>query len=130
MKKELEETLIKAYPNLYVSAIDPSSKSLMRFGFSYGDGWFLLTEALSAKLEAMILALPEEERGKYKASQCKEKFGMLRWYMSAETDEMTQAINEAEEQSAKTCERCGRPGTIVPSGGWFRCQCDVCLLLK
>ena|SRR5271165_991269 len=125
MKQELEQALIKAYPHLYAEYNAPSS-----IGFSFGDGWFLLTEALSKKLEALILALPEEERKHYWARQTKEKFGMLRWYMSAQTAEMTQAIDEAEEQSAKTCERCGRPGEIRENNYWLRCECDVCLLLK
>ena len=129
MKKELEEILIKAYPNLYVDHDAPKTISLMSYGFP-DDGWFLLIENLSKKLEALILAQPENERRKYRAVQAKSKFATLRFYMSAQTDEMREAINEAEAQSAKTCEKCGRPGEIVSSGGWLRCQCDVCRLLK
>jgi hypothetical protein len=122
MKKELEQELIKTYPNLY---------SELRYGFEgIGDGWFLLIEALSKKLETMILALPEVERLKHRASQCKSKFATLRFYLSAGTSEMYDAIHEAEAQSAKTCEKCGRPGEIRQNNYWIRCECDVCVLLK
>ena len=121
MKKELEQTLIKAYPNLYAE---------YKHGFAVGDGWFLLIENLSKKLEALILELPETRRSDFRITQIKEKFGMLRCYMFLCTPEMDKIIQEAEAQSTKTCERCGRPGEIKENNYWLKCQCDVCMLLK
>lgn len=59
------------------------------------------------------------------ASQVKEKFGTLRFYMTSETEEMSAAIREAEHKSAETCEDCGSPG-VLRRGGWVLTQCDKC----
>lgn len=122
MSPELDRKLFETFPNLYRQRYLSMQETRMCWGFEHGNGWFEIVWDLSNKLEAMILALPEEARGPYSASQVKEKFGTLRFYMSSETDEMSDAIREAEEQSAVTCETCGNPGT---SGGseWLRTAC-------
>lgn len=58
-----------------------------------------------------------------RAAQVKEKFAGLRVYMTEYTPEINAAIDEAEEESLKTCETCGEPG-IVRSGGWALTLCD------
>ena len=60
-----------------------------------------------------------------KASQVKEKFGGLRFYMTCGTDEIYNLIEEAEALSYKTCEVCGKPGEERPSG-WIHTLCDYC----
>ena len=59
-----------------------------------------------------------------RASQVKEKFGGLRVYLTSSTDEMEQAIRQAEEESFKTCEICGEPGALR-RGGWLATLCDA-----
>jgi hypothetical protein len=54
--------------------------------------------------------------------QVKEKFGGLRFYIGAESDEIHLRINEAEKQSYKICEMCGKPGSIVKMG-WLTTRC-------
>ena len=61
-----------------------------------------------------------------KVVQVKEKFGSLRFYVSAATDEQYAMINLAEVMSSMTCEDCGKPGRIKAIGGWYRCQCPEC----
>jgi len=68
---------------------------------------------------------PEQPR----AFQVKEKYGTLRFYMDLPTDEMFSLIDEAEEQSAHTCEVCGKPGE-ERYGGWVSTLCDECHELK
>jgi len=60
-----------------------------------------------------------------RASQVKEKFGTLRFYMTTGSNEMYNLIDEAEKESAKTCEFCGKPGKLR-SGGWLLTLCDEC----
>ena len=60
-----------------------------------------------------------------RASQVKEKFGTLSFYMSSATDEMYDLIREAERKSGKTCEVCSKPG-VLRGGGWIKCLCDEC----
>lgn len=59
------------------------------------------------------------------ASQVKEKFGTLRFYLTSGTDEMYDLIHEAEAKSATTCEDCGTPGKRR-GGGWILTLCDQC----
>ena len=78
-------------------------------------GWMDLVAECHRKL---VRIYPE-----YKLSQVKEKFGTLRFYMTALTDEMRAAIQTAEEASAETCELCGASG-VLQSQGWFKTLCD------
>jgi len=121
MKEELDKKLVKTFPNLYRDRNANMSVTAMCWGFP-GDGWFPLIWDVSKKLEKIIVAMPEEDRKNFRASQVKEKFGTLRFYMSAETDEMSDLINEAENKSCKTCEWCGMPGKAT-SGGWVKTLC-------
>lgn len=63
--------------------------------------------------------------GPPRASQIKEKFGMLRFYMTHQTDEMSAIIVKAESQSSKTCEECGKPGKLR-GRGWSYTRCAPC----
>ena len=60
-----------------------------------------------------------------KAAQVKEKYGGLRFYMTCDTDEISNLVEEAEALSLKTCEECGKPGE-KRSGGWIHTHCDYC----
>ena len=57
-------------------------------------------------------------------AQVKEKFGGLRFYIGAGSDEVYDKINEAENKSYSLCEECGQPGK-VRHGGWLKTLCDV-----
>ena len=59
------------------------------------------------------------------ASQVKEKFGDLRFYMTSATEEMWTLIHEAEKLAGETCEACGKPGE-QRGGGWVLTLCDDC----
>jgi hypothetical protein len=59
------------------------------------------------------------------ATQVKEKFGSLRFYVNGGNDTTDSLISFAESMSFCTCESCGRPGQ--PSdGGWIYVRCDDC----
>jgi hypothetical protein len=60
-----------------------------------------------------------------RASQVKEKFGTLRFYLDNGTQEMYKLVREAERESAETCEDCGQRGEWR-QGGWVRTLCDDC----
>jgi hypothetical protein len=68
----------------------------------------------------------DEYRGSYpRASQVKQKYGGLRFYLTCGTNEINNLINEAEELACKTCEECGSPGE-ERGGGWINTLCDNC----
>jgi len=67
----------------------------------------------------------EEEAAKVPvASQVKEKFGGLRFYVQAATDKHYNFISFAESMSYRTCEECGAPGKTY-TDGWHRTMCDI-----
>jgi hypothetical protein len=125
MRQDLDDRLVREFPNLYRDRNGTEDVTRMCDGFP-GDGWFDLLYEASQKIEAAILALPESERPKYKACQVKEKFGTLRFYMDGpSTPEMDAAIRVAEDKSCKTCEYCGAPGKAT-RGGWVKTLCSDC----
>jgi len=125
MSPDLDRKLCEDFPNLYRDRNAGPGESLMCFGFP-GDGWEPLIRRLSEKIEAIIVALPEDRRRHYRASQVKEKFGTLRFSMAATTAEIEAAIDEAEAGSAETCETCGAPGSErETAGGWIHTACEA-----
>lgn len=60
-----------------------------------------------------------------RASQVKEKYGTLRFYLTSGIDEMYAIADNAESQSSVTCETCGKPGKIRGQG-WYSTRCAVC----
>ena len=68
----------------------------------------------------------EEYRSPHpRASQVKEKYGGLRFYMTCGTEEIYDLIDEAGEVSYKTCEHCGDPGEERRLS-WIKTLCDTC----
>jgi hypothetical protein len=121
MRQELDEALVRDFPNLYADR--HNKQAPFCWGFECGDGWEPLIRKLSQEVEAIIVALPEKERKKFRVKQVKEKFGTLRFYMGVAHDGIHAAIDRAEQESAQTCETCGKPGK-VRSGGWISVLCD------
>lgn len=70
-----------------------------------------------AKLDLETLKVPV-------ASQVKEKFGGLRFYVTGATDKHYQYISFAESISYHTCEECGAPGKTY-TDGWYTTLCDI-----
>jgi hypothetical protein len=113
MRKDLDEKLTNDFPNLYRDRNDKACRSGIRWGYTCGNGWYPLIYRTSAKLEKLILQLPENKMKFYKATQVKQKFGGLRLYMYDRTQEMKDIISEAEEKSFHVCESCGKPGELI-----------------
>ncbi len=122
MKQELDDALCRDFPLLYRDRHASARTTCMCWGFP-GDGWEPLIRRLSEKIEAAIAALPEDEREHCRAAQVKEKFGTLRFYMTTHNDEIEAWIDEAEDESARTCEECGEPGKLRGKG-WLYTACD------
>lgn len=210
MNKENTQYLNKTYPKLYRGSKQPISKSLMRFGFECGDGWFQIIESLSQTIyffdkglrkkriydylhnrKVRVLKTKQEKdeflkekswnqdwyfknritvhlwnlkKGQdeqateeelseiYKcvqqeikemneqflklrtiepfeyteAIQVKEKFGTLRFYVKSSNEFIDGVIAMAENLSAITCEKCGKPTKTKVKAGWYKTICDEC----
>jgi len=127
MRDELERTLLTEFPDLYWTNTQDGSHSLMCYGFAVGDGWYNILYRLSTKIKSIVSSMPGEgvDPKEYCACQVKEKFGGLRFYMHKSTTEIKEAIHEAEEEAARTCETCGKPGTLN-EGDWWMTLCGEC----
>lgn len=89
--------------------------------FECNDGWQYLLDDLCFVIEQHLKFKKLED---VYAVQVKEKFGSLRFYMSYPDDFIEGAIALAEKQSGKTCEICGKSGTIENLGGWLKSLCS------
>lgn len=126
MKSELDEKLCADFPLLYRDRHGSMQNTCMCWGLDVGDGWYDIIYRLSQKLEAMIAKCPDDpDFGRPCASQVKEKFGGLRFYMTESTDEMEAAIRFAEGEASAICELCGEPGELGGKG-WLSCRCEKC----
>lgn len=87
-------------------------------GFSIGPGWDRLVDGL-------ITVLVNNNWDK-DLHQVKEKFGGLRFYVGKVDRYQQWLIDEATKISHKTCEDCGKAGSLR-EGGWLVTLCDGCL---
>jgi uncharacterized protein with HEPN domain len=126
-------SLLERFPALYREAwVQPSNKTspFARDGFDVSDGWHAIIERMSARL-AVDPSLHVD--------QLKEKWGRLAVYLTPPGDEaaparisgedLDRAIDEAEEESERTCMVCGGPGTNEKRGRWVTVLCGPCAQL-
>lgn len=94
----------------------------------HGRGWYNLLDQM---LKEMVKSGFDPARDRI--TQIKEKFGSLRVYVDfdysheddpARADRVLNAMLNADE-SASTCEKCGKPGQLLVSGGWWLARCAL-----
>ena len=91
------------------------------YGFDISDGWYKLVYELILKIRAN-----DEAKGKWvtKVTQCKEKFGGLRFYVTGTSDKNWDLIREAEKKSYGVCENTGSEVEVgIWNMGWVRTIC-------
>ena len=89
-------------------------------------GWRVaFGEKFAADLQEALNKLTEEERDEIWITEVKEKFCMLRVYLSNYTDELNEVLTKYEKLSARTCIKCGEPATKI-SQGYHLPWCDEC----
>jgi hypothetical protein len=95
----------------------------------YGIQWTICNphRSVSRLIEWMAIELGLRNPDPWwpRASQVKEKYGTLRFYMTSGTDEMYAITDKAERQSSVTCEFCGKPGKLR-GRGWLYTRCAPC----
>jgi hypothetical protein len=121
------EPLCKALYDQYAPLEKPWYKHIrsMLYWSSKVPGAFKVLYYLAHKLVPGLSNPFHWYGGGPRASQVKEKYGTLRFYMTYETDEMAEIIAAAEHKSGKTCEECGKPGTLR-GHGWYYTRCAKC----
>ena len=152
MKKELTEKLFKDFPEFFKHK-DNLHASLMAFGFECSDGWFDLIYKLCEDIKKYFETEYDgyEWDGTNVKSKCfhrvpkhfyvvqvKEKFGGLRFYITAAPQKVHDLIDIAEHESYNTCEQCGKYQVPQVKNGiyksyyrdklpWVLTLCDECL---
>jgi len=81
MKPELEEKLLKKYPKIFRQRwLDPKD-TCMCWGIETEDGWYFLIDNLCRCIQSRIDCNRHAVSYQVEASQVKEKFGTLRFYI-------------------------------------------------
>ena len=96
--------------------------------FEVGDGWYKLIYEL-----ILNVRFNDEAKGKWitKVTQCKEKFGGLRFYVTGTSDKNWDLIREAENKSYGVCEVTGSEVEVgVWNSGWVITLCKKEALSK
>ena len=91
------------------------------YGFDINDGWYKLVYELILKIRTN-----DQAKGKWvtKVTQCKEKFGGLRFYVTGTSDKNWDLIREAEKKSYGICEVTGSEVEVgVWNDGWVQTLC-------
>ena len=123
MNKDLQDKLINKYPSLFKDRYNDVED--FSFTFECGDGWFDLIDDLCGKIVAL--------GPNVYASQVKEKFGGLRFYVDNVTiktsSKIFDEIRDAESKSFHICEKCGCDNASTRnSRGWLVTLCDSCYI--
>jgi len=118
MRQELEQKLIKDFPDLFIGKDLDIKQNLMCFGCECDDGWFQIIYDFCKKANG----------SGHIFTQIKEKYGYLCLYMDSYTDEMLEAYDEATELSLKTCELCGDKADLCHKGIWLKTLCQKCMI--
>lgn len=93
------------------------------YGCIAPDGW----KDIVLQADAMMAFIDPD----YKIQQVKEKFGTLRFYYESSKQGVELSILEAiataaENDSATTCEECGKYGTLRDKRYYIQTLCDGC----
>jgi hypothetical protein len=101
----------------YIKQINPYN-----FRFGVGDGWYGILKELITGLKA---GDAKEKNGWVtKITQCKEKFGGLRFYVTGTSKKNWELIRKAEEKSYVVCEETGSEVEVGTwNDGWIRTIC-------
>ncbi|HRE16198.1 MAG TPA: hypothetical protein PLW86_03900 [Rhodocyclaceae bacterium] len=120
MKQELDDLLCERYPLIFAKRHDSKRDTCMCWGFSCGDGWFTLIDTLCKRLQ---FDTDHNDLPQVVATQVKEKFGELRFYIESGTERQFGMIDLAASMSAHLCEECGSPGTLLNNRGYYMTRC-------
>lgn len=119
MTKDLEKKLQEEFPEFFVDLYGPKDTSCMHWGIETGDGWFHIIHDLCKEIKKI-------DHEKFKFTQIKEKYGLLRCNVSGSNEKIYKLLEEAVKQSYNVCEICGVEEGVTTEGGWIKTLCPSC----
>ena len=90
----------------------------------HDEGWNWLIDKLCSQLQW------DTDHNKYPqvvATQVKEKYGGLRFYVGGANESQWGAIQFAEYISSYICEKCGSTTQVTQTKGWITTLCATCM---
>jgi hypothetical protein len=121
MHKDLERRLVERWAQWFNTGGDILSTAVPG-GFEHGDGWFNIVWRLCEDIEPLVKKLEQEIGCQFEVRQVKEKLGG-RFYVNHANDDICRRIETAIQESLRTCEVCGKAGSLR-EGDWLRTLCD------
>lgn len=119
MDANVDALLSERHPRIFLhDARGPTSGA---WGFECLNGWFNIIDTLAFGLQAET---DEHGAPQVIATQVKEKYGTLRFYVATSNATQNALIHMAERLSATTCDVCGGPG-MLRTTGWYATRCDA-----
>jgi len=124
MTKELQEKLYTKYPLIFQNKDKSMKESCMYWGISTNDGWYKIIDRLCSNLQWNT---DHNKQPQIIASQVKEKFGGLCFYVESGTSEQHAVISFVESLSHHVCEECGSMENVGHTKGWITTLCKKCV---
>jgi hypothetical protein len=124
MKPEIQKEIFKKFPKIFRQKDESMKVTCMCWGLECESGWSALIFDLCLKIQTYLDSHPEVEQ--VEATQVKEKFGSLRFYVQGGDDNTEEMIGKAEAQSYKICEACSSTEKVFQTKGWIRTTCKAC----
>lgn len=121
-----EEEIVKKYPKIFRDYKKSPMETGLAWGFECWPGWNDLIELLCHKIQSHIDLNPHLGNPQVVATQVKEKYGVLEFYIMDGDDFVDGMISFAREVSAMICEKCGSNHNVTQSKGWIMTRCDKC----
>jgi|TARA_R110000824_G_scaffold62352_7_gene165241 hypothetical protein len=131
MKKELQNKLFESYPKIFRQKDLDKTVSAMCYGIGCGDGWYSLIDTMCGNIKNQMDNVNRNKPGDKhlicEATQVKEKFGGLRFYVQGSDDFIDGIIDLAESMSYRICSQCGNASTPnEKKRGWIYTLCNNC----
>lgn len=126
MNKELDDKLCKKYPKIFADRYASMQTTCMCWGFDCNDGWYWLIDNLCNTIQNYIDQNQHLNISQVVATQVKEKFGGLRFYINGGDEHIDGIIWLAESLSYHICEKCGSTKDVSQTEGWVYTECPDC----
>ena len=119
MNANLTRLLVQRHPALLAM---PNRSVIAQRGVECGDGWHDIIDEMLTAIENHCSAAGAAPPA---VLQIKEKFGLLRVYLTPSNDAIRAIVDAAEQKSATWCGRCGRAGKFVTTP-FPQIRCKAC----
>jgi hypothetical protein len=124
MNVELQDKLFKNYPKIFKQKDLSMQDTCMCWGIECGDGLYWLINLLCEQLQNDI---DYSKSPQIEATQVKEKFGRLCFYVNEASEKQQGIIDFAQTLSLYICHKCGTTQHVGQTSNWTYTECKDCI---